>query len=122
MNKNFKIIILIFIVVVFIFILIFLFRDKTVTNIINNNTLNRVSKISSSDNYLVNVDAMISDLKKSEFKKYKGEIENTDSITYIFLDKDNNILFKYIEIKNNNIVIFDINKEKLYYIKKGVLN
>lgn len=125
MNKK-KITIIAIVSIILIIILSILigakFSNKKITNIIDNDTLNRVTQVKCSNEITIDTNQMMSDLKQSTFKKYKGDLGSTAHITYVFMDENNNILFKYTEIGNRNIVSFSINNKTIYYIKDGVLN
>lgn len=125
MNKK-KITIIAIVSIILIIILSILigvkFSNKKITNIIDNDTLNRVTQVKCSNEITIDTNQMMSDLKQSTFKKYKGDLGSTTHITYVFMDENNNILFKYTEIGNRNIVSFSINNKTTYYIKDGVLN
>lgn len=122
MDKK-KILMLIVTILIFVIILIISkFTPIKITNLIDRNTLYRTSNIISSDNSKINVDYMIKDMKQSKYKKYKGNVVLDNAIYFIFLDKNNNILFKYVDTNYNNVVGFEINGQINFFIKKGILN
>lgn len=114
-----------FISIIFILFIIFISiisfqvsnSDKKITNIINKNTLNKVAQIECSNGNIIDRNQMISNLKQCSFKKYNGKLGNTTHLTYVFMDNNKNILFKYIDIGNRNIVGFSTNNKITYYIK-----
>jgi hypothetical protein len=119
--------IIIICVIIFIILLIPLIallknREKKITDIIDKGTLSRVEYIKTSNGEnIIDVDGVISDLKQSRFKPYKGDLGNTARLTYIYMDENNNILFRYTDMGNNGIIGININNKDYYYIKQGVL-
>ncbi len=122
--KNKKLLIIIGILIcllIIIAIAISVNQPKKITSIINKKTLDRVSYVICSNDSEVSAFAMLSDFEESRFKPYSGDIGNTAHLSFIFMDENNNILFHYTELGNNNLVEFKINGKTNYYIKNGVL-
>lgn len=102
-------------------IIVLVNQPKKITSIINQKTLNRVSYVTCSNHNEVSASAMLADFNESRFKPYSGDIGNTAHLNFTFMDTNNNILFTYTELGNNNLVEFRINGKINYYIKNGVL-
>lgn len=120
--KKISIITCIILIPIIIFLVVFiLIKPKSITSIIDKKTLDRISYVTCSNNNDVSASAMLADFKESSFKSYSGDLGSTVPLTFTFLDANNNILFQYIEIGNNNIIEFKINGKSKYYIKNGVL-
>lgn len=96
-------------------------KPKSITDIIDKKTLNRISYVTCNNGNETSVSAMLADFKESSFKPYKDEIQNTANLSFTFLDENNNILFTYIETGYNNVIEFRINGKSKYYVKNGVL-
>lgn len=122
-NKKIAIIFgsIVFLMIVIIGVAIMANRPKKITSIIDNKTLNRIAYVTCSNQSEVSAQAMIIDFKESRFEPYKGDLGNTAHLNFVFMDANNNILFQYTELGNNNIVAFKINGETNYYVKQGVL-
>lgn len=123
--KNKKILlvsgIIFFIMISIILIAVMINKPKKITSIISQKTLNRVSYVTCSNHSEISAFAMLADFEESRFEPYLGDIGNTTHISFTFMDENNNILFNYTELGNNNLVEFKINGKTSYYIKNGVL-
>lgn len=109
------------IIAIIIGIIVLINQPKKITSIINQKTLDRVSYVTCSNHSEVSAFAMLADFDESRFKPYEGDLGNTAHISFTFMDANNNILFTYTELGNNNLVEFKINGKINYYVKSGVL-